>query len=65
MNPNKRLEISNTIPQCQICNQQYKDYFVFNERGRVIEIASEGIVLKSSRLVQKKVFEALKRIFKE
>lgn len=35
MNPRKGLTLDNIIPQCSICNSQYKDKFIFNKYGRV------------------------------
>ncbi len=37
MDPRKELLISNLIPQCQECNQQYKNKFIFNKFGRIIK----------------------------
>lgn len=33
MDPNKQLTVNNCIPMCCICNQVYKNRFVFNSRG--------------------------------
>jgi hypothetical protein len=38
MNPKKPLTLDNTIPQCEECNSQYKDKWVFNKYGRVVGI---------------------------
>lgn len=38
INPNKSLTLDNIIPQCQECNTQYKDKFIFNKYGRVIGV---------------------------
>lgn len=59
MNPRETLTLSNTIPQCQYCNQQYLDYFFFNEHGRVVAINNPLIVLKSPRDVQDEIIEVL------
>ena len=37
MDPRKSLE-DNCIPQCRECNGQYKDKYVFNQQGRIIEV---------------------------
>lgn len=42
MDPRKELTASNMIPQCAICNQQYKNKAVFNARGFVIEFHKDG-----------------------
>ena len=59
MNPRKPLTIENTIPQCQYCNQQYRDHFVFNEHGRVIAVNNPLILLKSPKDVQDEMIEVL------
>ncbi len=43
MDPRKPLTIDNAIPQCNICNQQYKNKAIFNKRGYVIDFIKEGI----------------------
>jgi hypothetical protein len=35
MDPRKELTYDNCIPQCQFCNQQAKDKFIFNKHGLV------------------------------
>lgn len=42
MDPRLDLTLANTIPQCAICNQQYKNKAVFNRRGFVIEFNQNG-----------------------
>jgi hypothetical protein len=42
MDPRKSLTLDNVIPQCAICNQQYKNKAVFNDRGYVVEFCSAG-----------------------
>lgn len=59
MNPRKPLTLENTIPQCQYCNQTYKDYFLFNEYGRVIAVNNPLILLKSPKDVQDEMITIL------
>lgn len=59
MDPRKELSLENTIPQCQYCNQIYKDYFQFNEYGRVISVSNPEILLKSSRDIQERAVQIL------
>lgn len=59
MDPHKSLTLENSIPQCELCNQTYKDDYVFNEKGRVVTIASPKPVLKASKEVQQEVRKAL------
>jgi len=42
MDPRKPLTINNIIPQCSICNQQYKNKAIFNKRGFVIDFNKKG-----------------------
>ena len=37
MDPTKDLTLDNCIPQCSECNKQYKDKFIFDSRGRVVD----------------------------
>ena len=59
MDPRKPLSIDNMIPQCQYCNQTYKDYFLFNEYGRVIAVNNPLILLKSPKTVQDEMIAVL------
>lgn len=59
MNPRVSLSLDNTIPQCQYCNQTYKDYFQFNEYGRVVAVNNPLILLKSPKDVQDEMIEVL------
>ena len=42
MDPRKPLSLSNCIPQCSSCNQQYKDKAIFNIRGFVVDFDKNG-----------------------
>ena len=59
MNPRLSLTLENTIPQCAYCNQTYKDYFVFNEYGRVIAVNNPVILLQSPRDIQDEMIQVL------
>ena len=59
MNPRDSLTLQNTIPQCQYCNQTYKDHFQFNEHGRVIAVNNPLILLKSPKNVQDEMITVL------
>lgn len=59
MDPRKSLTLDNTIPQCQYCNQTYKDYFRFNEFGRVVAVNNPEILLQSPRDIQDEMIEIL------
>lgn len=38
MNPNKPLDIDNCIPICTLCNHVYKDTYIFNKNGFIVDI---------------------------
>ena len=59
MDPRKTLTLENTIPQCQYCNQTYKDYFMFNEYGRVVAVNNPLILLKSPKDIQDEMITIL------
>ena len=59
MNPREPLTLENTIPQCQYCNQTYKDYFQFNVQGRVVAVNNPIILLKSPKSVQDEMITVL------
>jgi len=42
MDPRKSLTLDNVIPQCQYCNQQYKNKAIFNKRGLVVDFCKNG-----------------------
>ena len=60
MKPYKPIDQNNIIPQCQFCNQAYKDDFEFDERGRVIAVANTRPVKRARRSVQEKIYKYLK-----
>lgn len=59
MDPRKKLTLDNTIPQCKYCNGTYKDYFRFNEYGRVIAVNNPEILLQSPKDIQDEMIEVL------
>lgn len=61
MDPRKELNLDNTIPQCEYCNQTYLDYFKFDENGRVIAINNPEILLKSPKDIQDEMIKVLLR----
>lgn len=40
MDPAMPLTLTNTIPQCQVCNQVYQDRYIFDVKGRAVAVAS-------------------------
>ncbi|CAG8794464.1 9468_t:CDS:2, partial [Cetraspora pellucida] len=63
IDPNKPEVLENIIPQCQICNQTYKDNFVYDENGYIKAINNENFVLRSKPEVLKRIYELLKKKF--
>lgn len=64
MDPAKSLScLNNCIPQCSWCNRAYRDYFSFDENGRVIGLNSPAPVLNKHTPIHIKraIFEELKK----
>ena len=53
------LSIDNTIPQCDFCNRASRNYFVFDNKGRVEKINDPKFVLRSSKNVQEEMLKLL------
>ncbi|MFV0250398.1 MAG: hypothetical protein ACK5HP_05155 [Bacilli bacterium] len=51
-NPSRPLTIDNSIPQCQFCNRASKNYFVFDNKGRVEKIYDPHFIMRSEREIQ-------------
>lgn len=62
-NPHETPEIQNIIPTCGACNNWAADKFVFDDKGRVIALASPAIVLASAKQVQLTIYHALRKVF--
>lgn len=65
MNPSLPLEAGNIIPQCEKCNRPDRNYWIYDQKGRVVGIANEKVVDGCSRELQRKIFERLKLILGE
>ena len=63
MNPHKALTLENSIPQCQVCNGVYQDDFIFNDKGRIIAVASVNPVIKAERDIREKIKKILDKEF--
>jgi len=46
-NPKLPLEGDNIIPQCQFCNRADRNYWVYDERGRVVGVAAVKPITRS------------------
>lgn len=62
MNPSKPLEAGNIIPQCEKCNRADRNYWIYDDKGRVVGIANEKVVDGCSKDMQKRIYERLKLI---
>jgi len=64
IDPFKQLLGENIIPQCQKCNRAYRDFWVFDERGRVRSVAKATIIRKCNEKVKWKIYKILYKEFK-
>lgn len=61
MDPTKPLGPGNLIPQCVKCNQPARDFWVFDDKGRVVAVANPQVIERSSESIQFRVYEKLYR----
>lgn len=59
MDPFQSLTLTNTIPQCQVCNQVYQDKYVFDTKWRIVSVASVEPVRNARPEVKKGILEYL------
>ncbi len=57
--PSKPLTIDNTIPQCPFCNRASRNYFVFDNKGRVEKIYDPHFILRSDKEIQEMMLKLL------
>lgn len=57
--PSMPLTLDNTIPQCQFCNRASRNYFVFDNKGRVEKINDSHFVLRSDNNTQLEMLKLL------
>ena len=62
MNPNEGLTQDNIIPQCEKCNRTAKNYWIFDEYGRVTKIANATVIDKCSKKLKEEIFANCKQI---
>lgn len=60
MNPSKPLEPGNIIPQCEKCNRADRNYWIYDEKGRVIGVANEKVIDNCPKALKVKIYERLK-----
>ena len=63
MDPARPLAPGNVIPQCEPCNQASRDFWVFDDKGRVVAVANPAVIDRSSEEIQRQVYERLSRKF--
>lgn len=64
MDPKKPLNSGNIIPQCQFCNRAYRNYWVFDDKGRVRKVSNPSVIKKSDKQVRWEVYKILYKEFK-
>lgn len=62
--PTKPLEAGNIIPQCEKCNRADRNYWVYDNKGRVVKIANAIVVDSCSEKIKKEMYERLYAHFK-
>ena len=63
MDPAQPLEPGNIIPQCPSCNRASRDFWVFDDKGRVVGVANPAVIDRSSEEIQRQIYERLLRKF--
>ncbi|MDP2939480.1 MAG: hypothetical protein Q8O13_05340 [Candidatus Omnitrophota bacterium] len=64
MDPNKPLVAGNIIPQCQKCNRDDRNRWIYDDKGRVIKLANPQVIKSCDREVKKAVYRILFHEFK-
>ncbi len=57
--PSKPLSEHNMIPQCESCNRADRNFWIYDDKGRVVGIANEKIIDKCNNDIQKKIYTRL------
>lgn len=65
MDPSKPLEPGNIIPQCEKCNRPDRNYWIYDEKGRVVSVANEKVIDKCTKSLKIKIYERLKEQLKK
>ena len=61
--PNKPLEPGNIIPQCEKCNRPDRNYWIYDDKGRVVRIANVKVIDNCSKQIQKEMYTRLYHLF--
>lgn len=59
--PSLPLEPGNIIPQCEKCNRPDRNYWVYDDKGRVVAVANDKVIDSCSEKVQKAIYTRLYR----
>lgn len=62
--PSKPLEPGNIIPQCEKCNRPDRNYWIYDNKGRVVALANETVIDHCTSSVQKAIYTRLFHKFK-
>ena len=58
-NPGNPLTLDNIIPQCQFCNGSSQNFFVFDNKGKILKIYNPTFILKSENDVKQVMLQLL------
>lgn len=61
---NPRNPEAGFIPQCEECNRSYRDWFVFDDEGKIKTIANPDVVLRADEEVQWEIYKKLYKKYK-
>lgn len=61
MDPARPLEPGNVIPQCLPCNQASRDFWIFDDKGRVAAVANPAVIDRSPEEIQRRIYARLYR----
>jgi hypothetical protein len=65
LDPRKPLTSENTFPQCQKCNRAYRDFWIFDNKGRVRGIANPSVIQKCDEEIKRKIYLILKKEYEK
>ena len=59
--PRKPLKAGNIIPQCGKCNRPDRNYWIYDNKGRVIGVANATVIDKCTESLKKEIYQRLYR----
>lgn len=63
--PSKPLKEGNIIPQCDSCNRPDRNYWRYDDKGRVVGIANEKVVDTCNEKLKKAIYTRLRAYFED